>query len=110
MSLRPAQHLNFLCRAPHGNVLCSLVLTDVICFAYMCWLAKACEILLLLVLAVDAILSPFCLQAVESENRSLAEELARTRAKGQQAAAEAERLQKKADDLQHFSDMERQVQ
>ena len=49
------------------------------------------------------------MQAAESENNSLSEELTRTRSKGHQVAAEADRLQKKVDDLQHFSDMERQV-
>ncbi|KAL3148684.1 hypothetical protein ABBQ38_014099 [Trebouxia sp. C0009 RCD-2024] len=48
------------------------------------------------------------LQAAESENRSLSEELDRARVNGQQTAAEAERLQKRVEDLQHFSDMERQ--
>ncbi len=49
------------------------------------------------------------MQAAESQNSSLSEELSRVRARGQQAAAEADRLQNKVDDLQHFSDMERQV-
>ncbi|DBA92530.1 TPA: hypothetical protein ACH3X1_002761 [Trebouxia sp. C0004] len=48
------------------------------------------------------------LQAAESENGSLSEELSRTRARGHQAAAEVDRLQKKNDDLQHLNDMERQ--
>ena len=49
------------------------------------------------------------LQAAESENNSLSEELSRTRAKGHQAAGEVDRLQKRVDDLQHFSNVERQV-
>ncbi|KAL0020086.1 hypothetical protein WJX79_009298 [Trebouxia sp. C0005] len=48
------------------------------------------------------------LQAAESENSSLNEELSRARARGHQAAAEVDRLQKKIDDLQHLNDMERQ--
>jgi len=39
----------------------------------------------------------------------LSEELSRARARGHQAAAEVDRLQKKIDDLQHLNDMERQV-
>ena len=39
----------------------------------------------------------------------MSEELSRARARGHQAAAEVDRLQKKVDDLQHLNDMERQV-
>ena len=49
------------------------------------------------------------LQAAESENHSLSQELQRVRLKSQQAALEADKLQKKVDDLQHFSELERQV-
>ena len=49
------------------------------------------------------------LQAAESENHSLSQELQRVRVKSQQAALEADKLQKKVDDLQHFSELERQV-
>lgn len=48
-------------------------------------------------------------QAVESENHSLCQELQRVRLKSQQAALDADKLQKKVDDLQHFSELERQV-
>lgn len=39
----------------------------------------------------------------------MSEELQRVRIKSQQAGLEADKLQKKVDDLQHFSELERQV-
>ena len=46
---------------------------------------------------------------MESEKRSLYEELERVRLKSQRAGVEVDKLQKKVDDLQHFSELERQV-
>ena len=46
---------------------------------------------------------------MESENRSLNEELERVRLKSQRASVDLDKLQLKVDDLQHFSELERQV-
>ena len=48
-------------------------------------------------------------QAAENEKKSLGEELERVRLKSQRAGLEVDKLQKKVDDLQHFSELERQV-